>query len=128
MRGKGNVHAVKDQADCGSCWAFAATGALEGMLSIKKSKETGVFVPPVHLSEQELVDCTTDTDQNFDLFKKTYNLGGCDGGFAWTAWDFSRDWGNGLDADYPYTARDSICKHSFDTNKIAARAGKGTRL
>ena len=48
----GKMHAVKNQGQCGSCWAFAANTALEGAIAIKNNTS------PVRLSEQQLVDCT----------------------------------------------------------------------
>jgi hypothetical protein len=45
---------------------------MEGVISIKKSRAIGAFVPPVHISEQEIVDCTTDSAENLALFGKTY--------------------------------------------------------
>ncbi len=49
---EGAVSQVKDQASCGSCWAFSATGNLESSLYISEKKS-------LLLSEQQLVDCDT---------------------------------------------------------------------
>ena len=69
-RKKGVVTPIKDQGQCGSCWAFSVVGAIEGQHALG----TGHLVS---LSEQNLVDCTKD-EGNF----------GCNGGWPYDAYEY----------------------------------------
>lgn len=96
----GVVHPVKNQAACGSCWAFSAVGALESALAIFKGQKG------LCLAEQELVDCSG-----------SYGNNGCGGGLMHYAYDYILDKGINDSAAYPYTARNGKCK--------ADKSGKG---
>jgi len=97
----GFVTAVKDQGQCGSCWAFSATGALEGVAAVAYQKPSQSF------SEQQLVDCS-----------RKYGNDGCDGGLMNQAFQFVIDNGIESEAQYPYKARDQACKSKVGDFKI----------
>ena len=87
------VTPVRDQGNCGSCWAFATTGALESYLLIKNNQ----LKPDLtNLSEQILVSCS--------------RAGSCSGGYIDRASDFIRDIGLPGEPCYPYTATNGNCR------------------
>jgi C1A family cysteine protease len=91
-RSKGAVTPVKNQGQCGSCWAFSTTGTVEGFVAIKTGK-----LP--NLAEQQLVDCC-----------KQGGCSGCRGGLPSAALKWVASNGLCSQSDYPYTARDGQCK------------------
>jgi len=89
----GAVTPVKDQGQCGSCWSFSTTGALEGAYFVKNGKQ-------VSFSEQQLVDCDTLRNGGRDQ--------GCNGGLMDNAFSWiTKNGGLCLEADYPYFSGDT---------------------
>ncbi|KAH7715933.1 cathepsin L2 [Aphelenchoides avenae] len=91
-RTKGWVTPVRNQAQCGSCWAFAATAGYESVLARYWGDKND-------LSEQYVVDCASPPNY------------GCNGGWVDKALDYLKSAGHTLESYYPYTATEQACKN-----------------
>ncbi len=95
-------HPIRDQQQCGSCWAFAASEVLSDRFCI--ATDGGVNAV---LSPQDLVSCEKD---NY----------GCDGGYVDKSWDYIRDHGIVTDECLPYTSgkgTSNACPFKADKGK-----------
>jgi len=106
-RSQGKVSPVKDQGQCGSCWAFSTTEGVESAWAMAKS------VMPI-LAPQQIVDCDTQDS-------------GCNGGDLPTAFAYVQQAG-GLENEtvYPYTAQDGTC--AFQSGDIIASISSFTPM
>lgn len=94
---KGAVNPIKNQAQCGSCWAFSTACTLEGTGFVSTGKLVSV-------SEQNIVDCDTN------------GCNGCNGGLPSRALQWSaQNGGVASEQAYPYTARDGYCRNDAGT-------------
>jgi C1A family cysteine protease len=97
-RKSNKVSCVKDQGNCGACWAFSALGAIESAYAIKTNNL-------IDLSAQELVDCVyIDTNK--------YKHNGCDGGYTTDVFKYAKNNGIRKQQDYKYIGHVSKCKKS----------------
>ncbi|CAH1174077.1 unnamed protein product [Phaedon cochleariae] len=108
-RTKGAVLPIRDQGQCGSCWAFSTVASVEGQAAIKSGSQ-------IPLSQQQLVDCAT----------YEYHNSGCDGGYMLRGFEYIRDHSLESEADYPYTARDERCKANDRRKGIVELTGYKT--
>jgi C1A family cysteine protease len=97
----GVVNPVKDQGQCGSCWAFSAVGTVESAYSLAAGRLDSY-------SEQQVVDCDTSRSQ------------GCEGGFNQYAMTYIGKMGSAAESDYPYKGKDGTCRDSTVSKKLPA--------
>jgi len=105
-RKKGWIPAIRNQGQCGSCWAFSTVATVAASHAKKKGKS------PLVLSEQQLVDCDT-------------SCNGCSGGLASKGLNYAKK-GLMLLSDYPYKAAEGTCK--YNSGKVKAKVSTVTSV
>jgi len=109
-RDDGAVTAIKDQGQCGSCWAFSTTGAIEGMWKLAGNSL-------VALSEQQLMDCS----------RSEGNMG-CNGGLQSYSYEYLLKAGGIMaESDYPYEEKSRYnCR--FEESSAVASISSWTEI
>jgi C1A family cysteine protease len=102
---RGAVTPIKDQGQCGSCWTFGSTGAIEGAWQIA----SGTLLS---LSEQQFVDCSQEGGD------------GCEGGLPINAIKWAETQNLCSESGYPYKAQDGSC-HSCSSPVLPAGSVTG---
>jgi len=101
FKNKNWVTSIKDQGDCGSCWAFASVAGVEAALKISRNQPNFNY----DLSEQYLIsDCCVD-------------CGNCEGGEPYPSLDLIKNQGIPDEKCFPYLAADSACTTCLDSSK-----------
>jgi len=105
-RDHGAVTPIKNQGQCGSCWAFATVATTEGLYEINGNTLTS-------FSEQQIVDCYKAPDE------------GCNGGIPADAIAYVEKTGLETESDYPYTGVNGKC--NVDSSKIVQTGVTGSK-
>jgi len=101
------VNPVKDQGQCGSCWAFSAVGAVESSYALAAGK-LGSY------AEQQLVDCSHNGGSD-----------GCNGGWNQYGISYIGSTGIASESSYPYKAKDGSCRASSVSKALSAGSVTG---
>ena len=111
--GQNWITPVVNQGLCGSCWAFAATGATEAMVNLYFNQQLHL-----DLSEQDLLSCS--------------GAGSCSGGYPSTALNYISNTGIVDEGAFPYSETDENCQNKSrnpeELIKIAGRVDFGSSL
>jgi cathepsin L len=94
----------RNQATCGSCWAFATAGNVEGILAMANGGANKVYLSP-----QQLVDCDSGD-------------GGCNGGWPANAFKYIIQYGLTAESKYPYQNKKNACNAALITSPVKIRS------
>jgi hypothetical protein len=96
---------IFDQKDCNSCYAAASLDAIEAIY-----KKTFPMHSPIHLSVQEIMDCSTENSH-------------CLGGQPSTVLQYVKDHGVAYSKEYPYEHKKKLCRAKYYLNKVKPTSG-----